>query len=213
MRDHVTQAALRAEGIVAPLCPDPAVMVVECFGEAIRQRRQQGAVKTIQDAFPQGHLACQFSADFADDASLDALAQGLSRAAAATGLGLVPLGALQVLSIDLGSDVLPGLALGTEHPEPGVMTRAPAFVNQALRSAVSSGSSTRYSRPTMARRTARCSARNRFRNLSSRRMTASYAVANGWRQRWRWGASTRCSRGGIICSPRRAAAEMPKTSQ
>ncbi len=45
--------------------------------------------------------------------------------AAATGLGLVPLGALQVLSIDLGSDVLPGLALGTEHPEPGVMTRAP----------------------------------------------------------------------------------------
>ena len=39
--------------------------------------------------------------------------------AALGGVGLVPLGALQVLSIDLGSDVLPGLALGTEHPEPG----------------------------------------------------------------------------------------------
>ncbi len=38
---------------------------------------------------------------------------------------LVPLGALQVLSIDLGSDVLPGLALGTEHPEPGVMKQPP----------------------------------------------------------------------------------------
>jgi magnesium-transporting ATPase (P-type) len=38
---------------------------------------------------------------------------------------LVPLGALQVLSIDLGSDVLPGLALGTEHPEPGVMKLPP----------------------------------------------------------------------------------------
>ena len=38
---------------------------------------------------------------------------------------LVPLGALQVLSIDLGSDVLPGLALGTERPEPGIMKQRP----------------------------------------------------------------------------------------
>ena len=45
--------------------------------------------------------------------------------AALGGVGLVPLGALQVLSIDLGSDVLPGLALGTEHPEPGVMKQPP----------------------------------------------------------------------------------------
>ncbi|MDP1645782.1 MAG: polysaccharide pyruvyl transferase family protein [Thiobacillus sp.] len=88
VRDHVTQAALLAEGIAAPLCPDPAVMVEQCFGEVIRQHRQQGAVKAIRDAFPQGYLACQFSADFADDASLDALAQGLSRVAAATGLGV-----------------------------------------------------------------------------------------------------------------------------
>jgi hypothetical protein len=88
VRDHVTQAALRAEGVAARMCPDPAVMVAQCFGEVIRQHRQQGAVKAIQDAFPQGYLACQFSADFADDASLDALAQGLSRVAAATGFGL-----------------------------------------------------------------------------------------------------------------------------
>jgi magnesium-transporting ATPase (P-type) len=45
--------------------------------------------------------------------------------AALAGVGLVPLGALQVLAIDLGSDVLPGLALGTEHPEPGVMKLPP----------------------------------------------------------------------------------------
>jgi P-type Ca2+ transporter type 2C len=41
------------------------------------------------------------------------------------GVHLVPLGAIQILSIDLGSDVLPGLALGTEPPEPGVMQQPP----------------------------------------------------------------------------------------
>jgi hypothetical protein len=88
VRDHVTRAALRDEGLDASLCPDPAVMVAACFGEVIRLHRQRAAVKAIRDAFPQGYLACQFSSDFADDASLDALAHGLSRAAAATGLGL-----------------------------------------------------------------------------------------------------------------------------
>src|SRR5574340_290329 len=87
VRDHVTQEALRAEGIAAPLCPDPAVMVAQCYGEAIAQHK--GLLKGILDPFPQGYLACQFSADFADDASLDELAGGLSRVAAATGLGLV----------------------------------------------------------------------------------------------------------------------------
>ncbi|MDP2110800.1 MAG: polysaccharide pyruvyl transferase family protein [Thiobacillus sp.] len=88
VRDHVTQAALRAERIDAPLCPDPAVMAADCFGETIRQHQDTGPVKAMRDAFPHGYLACQFSADFADDASLDALAHGLSRAAAATGLGV-----------------------------------------------------------------------------------------------------------------------------
>jgi len=88
VRDHLTRDRLRAEGIDAPLCPDPAVMVAECCGELILKHQQQGAVKDMLDAFPQGYLACQFSADFADDASLDALAQGLTQVAAATGLGL-----------------------------------------------------------------------------------------------------------------------------
>ncbi len=52
--------------------------------------------------------------------------------AALGGVGLVPLGAIQVLSIDLGSDVLPGLALGTEHPEPGVMKQPPRSRSERL---------------------------------------------------------------------------------
>ena len=42
-----------------------------------------------------------------------------------TGLPVVPLNALQVLSIDLGSDVLPALALGAEEPEPGLLEQPP----------------------------------------------------------------------------------------
>jgi magnesium-transporting ATPase (P-type) len=54
--------------------------------------------------------------------------------ATVAGVNLVPLGALQVLAIDLGSDVLPGLALGTEHPEPGVMARPPRSRSERLMS-------------------------------------------------------------------------------
>jgi Ca2+-transporting ATPase len=50
------------------------------------------------------------------------------------GLHVVPLTALQVLSIDLGSDVLPGLSLGVEHPEPGVMKRPPRPKSERLMS-------------------------------------------------------------------------------
>jgi magnesium-transporting ATPase (P-type) len=45
--------------------------------------------------------------------------------ATVAGIPLVPLNALQVLAIDLGSDVLPALALGAEDPEPDVMQRSP----------------------------------------------------------------------------------------
>jgi hypothetical protein len=89
VRDHLTQAALQADGLDFPLCPDPAVMVAECFGEVIGKRQLQDAVRAVREAFPQGYLACQFSADFGDDATLDALAQGIFRASAEAGLGLV----------------------------------------------------------------------------------------------------------------------------
>jgi len=59
--------------------------------------------------------------------------------ATVSGLGLVPLGALQVLAIDLGSDVLPGLALGTEHPEAGVMDQPPRARSERLMSRATLG--------------------------------------------------------------------------
>ena len=37
----------------------------------------------------------------------------------------LPLSVIQILSIDLGSDMLPGLALGSEKPEKNIMTRPP----------------------------------------------------------------------------------------
>ncbi len=54
--------------------------------------------------------------------------------ATVSGMGMVPLGALQVLAIDLGSDVLPGLALGTEQPEAGVMNQPPRARSERLMS-------------------------------------------------------------------------------
>ncbi|MDH7576925.1 MAG: cation-transporting P-type ATPase [Bacillota bacterium] len=45
--------------------------------------------------------------------------------ATVAGVHLIPLTALQVLAIDLGSDVLPALALGIEKPEPGLMRQPP----------------------------------------------------------------------------------------
>ena len=56
--------------------------------------------------------------------------------AAFVGFPLVPLTALQVLAIDLGSDVMPALALGAEPPEPGIMDRPPRPPSERLFSAV-----------------------------------------------------------------------------
>ncbi|HEU5471902.1 MAG TPA: cation-transporting P-type ATPase [Actinophytocola sp.] len=48
------------------------------------------------------------------------------------GFPFVPITALQILAIDLGSDVLPALALGAERPEPGVMNTPPRSPKQRL---------------------------------------------------------------------------------
>ena len=53
-------------------------------------------------------------------------------AAAFVGFPLVPLSAVQILAIDLGSDVLPALALGAEPPEPDTMDLPPRDPRQAL---------------------------------------------------------------------------------
>ncbi|MFI9201586.1 cation-translocating P-type ATPase [Streptomyces sp. NPDC053048] len=53
-------------------------------------------------------------------------------AATFTGFPLVPISAVQILAIDLGSDVLPALALGTEPPEPDVIQRPPRSRDERL---------------------------------------------------------------------------------
>jgi len=44
----------------------------------------------------------------------------------------LPLTVMQILCIDLGTDMLPALGLGTELPEPGIMNRPPRKQNESL---------------------------------------------------------------------------------
>ena len=44
----------------------------------------------------------------------------------------LPLTIIQVLAVDLGTDMLPGLGLGAERPEPDVMTRRPRASNERI---------------------------------------------------------------------------------
>ena len=44
----------------------------------------------------------------------------------------LPLSVIQILSIDLGSDMLPGLALGSEKPEKNIMNRPPAGRQESI---------------------------------------------------------------------------------
>jgi hypothetical protein len=88
VRDRRTQTLLAAAGIVATLLPDPAVMVAELFASRIHDHAQRGEVASIGARFPQGYLAIQFSAEFGDDRTLDAIAAQLDVVTARTGLGV-----------------------------------------------------------------------------------------------------------------------------
>ncbi len=48
------------------------------------------------------------------------------------GLIPLPLNVLQILVVDLGTDMLPALGLGSEQPEPGIMNQAPRSHNSHL---------------------------------------------------------------------------------
>lgn len=89
VRDRTTRDTLAAAGIEAQLIPDPAVMVAELFGPRIRAQARQGEVARMRQAFPQGYIAAQFSAEFGDDASLTQIAAQLDRVAGRDGLGVV----------------------------------------------------------------------------------------------------------------------------
>lgn len=88
-RDRVTQAHLQAAVVMASLCPDPAVMVKECFGDVIQQHSQQSEVAEMLRTFSNGYIACQFSAEFGDDETLDQIAESLRKVCAETGFGVV----------------------------------------------------------------------------------------------------------------------------
>ena len=89
VRDAVTQAQLHAAGVVAPLMPDPAELIETLFGEAIRARATAPGIAGLREAFTGGWLAVQLSTEFADDATLAAIATQLAAVPADTGLGIV----------------------------------------------------------------------------------------------------------------------------
>ncbi|GLU33631.1 polysaccharide pyruvyl transferase family protein [Trinickia caryophylli] len=88
VRDRRTQAMLEPAGISAPLRPDPAVMIEALFGARIARHASRGAVREVLEALPGGYAAVQFSADFGDDETLDALARQLDRVAESCRLGI-----------------------------------------------------------------------------------------------------------------------------
>jgi hypothetical protein len=88
VRDKRTQALLAAAGIAAPLMPDCAVMVAELFGAEIRERSHNGEAAQVLQAFPQGYIAVQFSADFGDDETLAEVAAQIDRIALSSGYGV-----------------------------------------------------------------------------------------------------------------------------
>ncbi|MEW5770128.1 MAG: polysaccharide pyruvyl transferase family protein [Pseudomonadota bacterium] len=88
VRDRVTQARLAEWGIAAALEADPGEQVAQMFGEEIARHAAGPALAEVRQAFPQGYVAVQFSADFGDDATLKALAGELDRFCTGSGLGL-----------------------------------------------------------------------------------------------------------------------------
>jgi hypothetical protein len=88
VRDAYTQRTLNDAGIDARLLPDPAVMVAALFGDVIRDHTGAEAVSAISDACPNGYFAVQFSADFGDDRTLEAIAGQLDSAAAEHDVGI-----------------------------------------------------------------------------------------------------------------------------
>lgn len=89
VRDVRTQAQLRAEGVIASLLPDAAVLAAELFAPRWQQHARQGEVAQLLGQCPQGYLAVHCSADFGDDASVAQLTRQLDELATATGLAVV----------------------------------------------------------------------------------------------------------------------------
>lgn len=88
VRDRVTLDQLAAWDIHAELEADPGEQVADLFAPLIARHAAAGAPAAVRARFPRGYLAFQFSADFGDDATLQALAAQLDQTVCETGLGL-----------------------------------------------------------------------------------------------------------------------------
>jgi hypothetical protein len=88
VRDGQTQAALQAMGQASQLLPDAAVLTHTLFGQRLQARAARGEVAALRARLGGTYLAVQCGAEFADDATLDALAQQLDAVTQAHGLGL-----------------------------------------------------------------------------------------------------------------------------
>lgn len=89
VRDHVTHGLLARAGIASRLMPDPATLTARLLGRHIRRRSRGSAMSALRRRFPGGYLAVQFSADFGDDATLDAIAAALDQTARQQHCGIV----------------------------------------------------------------------------------------------------------------------------
>lgn len=89
VRDTVTCAALRNEGLEPACYPDPAVMTEVLFGADIERHARRDEPARVRARHGNGYVAAQFGAGHGDDATLRALAEQLARLVAETGLGLV----------------------------------------------------------------------------------------------------------------------------
>ena len=89
VRDHLTHGLLAHAGIASRLMPDPAALTARLLDRRIRRHAHGAALSALRRRFPRGYLAVQFSADFGDDATLDALARALDQAAREAECGVV----------------------------------------------------------------------------------------------------------------------------
>lgn len=78
VRDVVTRAALAELGVQAALEVDPVVRLPQCFGRQIAARRAMSPLAGLVQDFPAGYAAVQFAGEYADDASLQRVADALA---------------------------------------------------------------------------------------------------------------------------------------
>ena len=89
VRDTTTKTMLDGAGVNCRLVPDSVVLIKELFADRIRIHGQRGEPTRVKKVFPQGYMAVQFNEEFGSDATLDAIAAQINKAALDLGLAIV----------------------------------------------------------------------------------------------------------------------------